>query len=166
MGIGAKIVKMKLIGHFVMPAVLGLLLSSKCHAQTPLSAMGTYDQEVVTTDGPIIYGTGMSADDQQKAWKHFFYMMIEACGRQQGNETLGLKLAPRCQPEQDFCTITIDAKLTGLGGIQEPRQISVIVATDRNDNSKQLSRIVCTIPNAGTRVCREFNTGRLVTGQQ
>jgi len=62
-----------------------------------------------------------------------------------------------------FCTIALDAKLVGIGGIQEPRKVLVIVATDLHDQNKQLSRMVCTWPAKDKQVCREFDTGKLVT---
>jgi hypothetical protein len=118
-------------------------------------AKGAYDQDTIISDGPIIYGTGLSDEDRHKAWGHFFMQMVEACARQQGTDTLGLKLAKRCLPGQDFCTTAIDANLVGIGGIQEPRKVVVIVATDVHDPNKQLSRMVCTWPIKGKRVCRD-----------
>jgi hypothetical protein len=105
----------------------------------------------------------MNDADRQKAWKHFFYMMVEACARQQGKDALHLKLAKRCQPGEDICTIGIDANLIGIGGIQEPRKVLVMVAFDVHDQEQQLERIVCTWPAKGHRVCRDFDTGKLVT---
>jgi hypothetical protein len=81
---------------------------------------GGYERDTVFSDGPIIYGTGMNDADRQKAWKHFFYMMVEACGRQQGNDALEVKLAKRCKPGEDICTLGIDAgpvaELVGIEG--------------------------------------------------
>jgi hypothetical protein len=105
-----------------------------------------YGQATVTADGPIIYGTRMNDDDRAKAWKHFFMLMVETCAHQQGMDTLAVKLAKRCPPGKDFCAITIDANLVGIGGIQEPRKVFVMVAMDINDDRKLLSRIVCTQP--------------------
>jgi hypothetical protein len=65
---------------------------------------GGYERDTVVSDGPIIYGTGMNDADRQKAWKHFFMMMIKAVVRQQGKDALGVKLARRCMPDHDFCT--------------------------------------------------------------
>jgi hypothetical protein len=59
----------------------------------------------------------MNEADRQKAWKHFFMMMIEAVVRQQGRDALGVKLARRCMPDHDFCTTALDANLVGIGGI-------------------------------------------------
>src|SRR5262249_31117752 len=100
---------------------------------------GGYEQDTVVSDGPIIYGTGLSDADRQKAWKHFFMLMVKAVVSQQGQDALGVKLARRCMPGQDFCTTALDAKLVGIGGIQEPRKVLVIVATDLHDQNKQLS---------------------------
>jgi hypothetical protein len=41
---------------------------------------------------------------------------------------------------------TLDANLVGIGGIQEPRKVVLIVTTDIHDPNKQLSRMVCTWP--------------------
>jgi hypothetical protein len=127
---------------------------------------GGYEQDTVFSDGPIIYGTGMSDEDRQKAWKHFFMLMVKAVVSQQGQDALGVKLARRCLPDQDFCTTALDAKLVGIGGIQQPTKVLVIVATDVRDQNKQLSRMVCTWPAKDKQVCRDFNTGKLVTDDQ
>jgi hypothetical protein len=124
---------------------------------------GGYEQDTVFSDGPIIYGTGMNDADRQKAWKHFFMVMVEAVARQQGKDALGVKLARRCMPDQDFCVTALDANLTGIGGIKEPRKVLVMVTTDLHDQNKQLSRMVCTWPAKDKQVCREFDTGKLVT---
>jgi hypothetical protein len=124
---------------------------------------GGYEQDTVFSDGPIIYGTGMSEADRQKAWKHFFLQMVEAVAHQQGKDVLGVKLAQRCLPGQDFCTTALDANLVGVGGIQEPRKVLVIVLTDIHDQNKQLSRMVCTRPAKSKQVCRDWDTGKLVT---
>src|SRR5262249_47906265 len=114
-------------------------------------------------DGPIIYGTGLNDEDRQKAWKHFFMQMVEACLRQQGQDALGIKLLKRGQPGQDFCTTAIDANLIGIGGIQEPGKVLLVVATDVHDPSIHLSRMVCTWPTKDIRVCRDWNTGKLMS---
>jgi hypothetical protein len=57
----------------------------------------------------------------------------------------------------------LDANLVGIGGIKEPRKVLVIVTTDLRDQNTQLSRMVCTWPAKGKQVCREFDTGKLVT---
>jgi hypothetical protein len=126
---------------------------------------GGYERDTVVSDGPIIYGTGMNDADRQKAWKHFFLMMVEAVVRQQGQDALGVKLARRCMPDQDFCTTALDANLVGIGGIKEPRKVLVIVATDVRDQNKQLSRMVCTRPTKDKQVCRDWDTGKLVTDE-
>jgi hypothetical protein len=128
----------------------------------PVTQPGAYAQDTVFSDGPIIYGTGMSDQDRQAAWKHFFMKMVEASVRQQGQEAVGLKLKKRCQPGENFCTTVIDANLVGIGGIQEPRKVVVIVATDARDQNKQLARTVCTWPAKDKRVCRDFDTGKLM----
>lgn len=84
---------------------------------------------------------------------------------QQGKDALGVKLAKRCMPGQDYCTMSMDANLVGVGGIQEPRKVLVAVSTDVHDQKKQLSRLVCTYPSKGTVICREFDTGKLVSAK-
>src|SRR5262249_26091236 len=100
---------------------------------------GGYEQDTVFSDGPIIYGTGMSDADRQKAWKHFFMTMVKAVVSLQGQDALGVKLARRCLPDRDFCTTALDAKLVGIGGIQEPRKVIVIVTTDLHDHQADVS---------------------------
>jgi hypothetical protein len=90
--------------------------------------------------------------------------MVEACVKQQGTDALGVKLARRCKPGEDFCTIGVDANLVGIGGIQEPRKVLVLIATDPHDQNKLLSRTVCTWPAKGKQVCRDWDTGKLMTG--
>jgi hypothetical protein len=124
---------------------------------------GGYERETVISDGPIIYGTGLSDEDRRKAWKQFWVLMVKACASQQGPDALGLKLAKRCLPGEDICTIAVDANLVGVGGIQEPRKVLVMVATDVHDQNTQLSRMVCTWPARGKQVCRDWDTGKLVT---
>lgn len=126
------------------------------------STGGAYDQDVVFKDGPIIYGTGMNDQDRQNAWKHFFLMMVQAADRQQGTDTVKVKLAKRCLPNEDYCTMELDANLIGIGGIQEPRKVIVVVATDKKDSNLQLVRMVCTWPTKEIKVCRYFETGKLV----
>ncbi len=121
-----------------------------------------YYQDTVTSDGPIIYGTGLGDMDRVAAWKHFFMTMVEACGRQQGAEILGVKLAKRCIPGENVCSIGLDANLTGVGGIQEPRKVVVIVIFDAKNQELQLSRAVCTYPDKNVRVCRDWSTGKLL----
>jgi hypothetical protein len=124
---------------------------------------GGYEQYIIMSDGPIIYGTGMSDADRQKAWKTFFLQMVQAVAEQQGKDALGVKLAKRCMPGQDHCTMSIDANLVGIGGIQEPRKVLLAVSTDVHDQNKQLARLVCTYPSKGTSVCRLWDTGQLVS---
>lgn len=124
---------------------------------------GGFEKDTVISDGPIIYGTGLSDADRQKAWKHFFMLMVKAAVSQQGKDALELKLARRCTPGQDFCATAIDANLVGVGGIQEPRKVLVMVVTDVHDQNKQLARMVCTWPTKDKQVCREFDAGKLVT---
>ena len=126
---------------------------------------GGYEQETIISDGPIIYGGGMNADDRQQAWKRFFLMMVEMCGRQQGMDALSTKLAKRCYPEKEFCTIGIDANLIGIGGIAEPRKVLLLVTFDIHNQEQQTGRVVCTWPVKGAEaVCREWYTGKLVPG--
>ena len=126
---------------------------------------GGYERDTMVSDGPIIYGAGMSAADRQKAWKNFFMQMVQAVVQQKGKDALGVKLARRCMPGQDFCTISLDANFVGIGGIQEPRKVAVFVSTDVRDDQKQLSRLVCTYPAKGTVICREFDTGKLMSAK-
>jgi hypothetical protein len=121
-----------------------------------------YLQDTAISDGPIIYGTGMNDADRQKAWKHFYSMMAKAVVSQQGQDALGVKLARRCQPSDDFCTTALDANLVGIGGIQEPRTVLVVVVTDVHDQNKQLLRMVCTRSAKNKQVCRDWSTGKLV----
>jgi hypothetical protein len=124
---------------------------------------GGYEQDTIFSDGPIIYGTGLSDADRQNAWKHFFLQMVQAVDRQQGKDALGVKLAKRCLPGHDYCTMALDANLIGIGGIREPRKVLLFIAFDIHDPDLQLSRIVCTWPAQGMRVCRDWNTGKLIT---
>jgi hypothetical protein len=75
---------------------------------------GGYEQDTVNTDGPIIYGTGMNDADRQRAWKHFFYMMVEACGRQQGKDAL--TAAAVAQLDRVIMTDSAVAHLAGAIG--------------------------------------------------
>jgi hypothetical protein len=124
---------------------------------------GGYEQDTIISDGPIIYGTGLSDADRQKSWKTFFLQMVQAVMQQQGKDALGSKLAKRCMPGQDFCTMSLDANFVGIGGIQEPRKVAVFVSTDIHDDKKQLARLVCTYPSKGTVICRDFDTGKLAS---
>jgi hypothetical protein len=124
---------------------------------------GGYEQDTIFSDGPIIYGAGMNDEDRHKAWKQFFLMMVKTATEQQGRDALGPKLARRCLPNQDFCTIAVDAMLVGIGGIQQPRKVAVIVGTDAHDQNKQIERMVCTWPAQGKQVCRDWDTGKLIT---
>jgi hypothetical protein len=119
------------------------------------------EQDTIFSDGPIIYGAGMSDQDRQRAWKAFFMKMIEAVARQQGKDALGVKLARRCMPGQDFCTTALDASFVGIRGMTEPSKVVLIVSTNVRDSNQQLSRMVCTWPK-GKQVCREWDTGKLV----
>jgi hypothetical protein len=127
---------------------------------------GGYEQDTVATDGPIIYGTGMSDENRRKAWKHLWMQMVEAVVREQGKDALGVQLAERCSEGEDVCTTALDANFVGIGGIQEPRQVVVIVAHAPHEPSKQLLRAVCTWPAKDKRVCRDFDTGKLITDEQ
>jgi hypothetical protein len=126
---------------------------------------GGYERDIIISDGPILYGTGMSDTDRPKAWKNFFLQMVQAVVQQQGQDALGVKLARRCMPGQDFCSIALDANLIGVGGIQEPRKVLLVVTTDVQDQNKQLQRMVCTYPAKGTMVCREWSTGKLISAE-
>jgi hypothetical protein len=122
------------------------------------------EQDTIFSDGPIIYGAGMSDQDRQRAWKAFFMKMIEAVARQQGKDALGVKLARRCMPGQDFCTTALDANFVGIRGMTEPSKVVLIVSTDVRDSNQQLSRMICTRPK-GKQVCREWDTGKLVVDE-
>lgn len=123
---------------------------------------GGYEQNVIFSDGPIIYATGMSATDRQLAWKTFFTHMVQAAALQHGKDAIGPMLARRCPTGENICSIMLDAELIGIGGINEPRKVLVIVSTDFKDQNIQLSRSVCTYPADGTSICRDFDTGKLV----
>lgn len=127
---------------------------------------GGYKQDTVATDGPIIYGTGMSDENRRKAWKHLWMQMVEAVVRQQGKDALGVKLAERCSPGENFCTTALDANFVGIGGIQEPRKVLVLVSHAPHQPSNQFTRMVCTWPVKDKRVCRDFDTGKLMTDEQ
>ena len=141
----------------IMLSVLMVLLPVVAIAQE-----GGYERDTIIADGPIIYGTGMNDADRAKAWKRFFMQMVDANVRQQGPDTLGIKLARRCPPGQDFCTQSVAANLVGIGGIQEPRRVLVMVATALHDEHQQVMRMVCTWPAENKRVCRDWDTGRLM----
>jgi hypothetical protein len=126
---------------------------------------GGYEKDTIISDGPIIYGTYLSNEDRQKAWKHFFLMMVQACMQQQGQDACGVKLAPRCPPDQKFCMTTLDANLVGIAGIQEPRKVVVHVATDKKDRNLQVLRMVCTWPTKERKVCRDWSTGKLIPNE-
>lgn len=138
------------------PSALGIFILDR--------SGGGYEQETVFSDGPITYGTGLSEKDRQSAWKQLFFMMVKAATEQQGKDALGVKVARRCLPNQDSCITALDAMLVGIGGIQEPRKVLVVVATDVHDQNKQLGRMVCTWPAKDKQVCRDWDTGKLVTG--
>jgi hypothetical protein len=89
--------------------------------------------------------------------------MVQAAVQQQGQDAIGVKLARRCMPAEDFCNVALDANLVGIGGIQEPRKVLLVVTTDIHDQNKQLQRMVCTYPAKGTMVCRDWNTGKLIS---
>jgi hypothetical protein len=119
------------------------------------------EQDTIFSDGPIVYGTGMSDQDRQRAWKVFFMKMVEAVVSQQGKDALGVKLSRRCLPNQDFCVMALDANFVGIHGMREPSKVILMVATDVRDSNQQLSRTVCTRP-MGNQVCRDWGTGKLL----
>jgi hypothetical protein len=124
---------------------------------------GGYEQDIIISDGPIIYGTGLSDADRQKAWKHIFLQMSAACSKQQGMDACEVKLSKRCLPGRNYCSATIDANLVGIGGIQEPRKVVLNIATDIKDPTLQVARTICTYPEKGKIVCRDWNTGKLIS---
>jgi hypothetical protein len=125
---------------------------------------GGYEQDTIFSDGPITYGTGMRDEDRQ-ARKAFFLKMVKAVVEQQGKDAIVPKLAKRCMPGEDFCTMSLDANFIGVGGIQELRKVRLVVATDAHDQDKQLQRMVCTYPAKGTVVCRDWDTGKLMSAK-
>ena len=72
--------------------------------------------KVLSSDGPIIYGTQMKGEDRARAWQRFYVQMTEASAHQQGSDALKAKLVRRCLPDEDHCTIAIDANLWGSAG--------------------------------------------------
>jgi hypothetical protein len=90
-------------------------------------------------------------------------VLTKAVASQQGQDALGVKLERRCVPGQEFCTTALDANLVGIGGMQEPRRVLVVVVTDADDQNKQLLRMVCTRSAGERQVCRDWSTGKLVT---
>jgi hypothetical protein len=126
---------------------------------------GGYEQDTILADGPIVYGAGMSDADRQKTWQTFFMQMLKAAMQQQGKDLAMSKLARRCMPGEDFCTAVLDANLVGVGGIQEPRKVVLMISTDVHDAKKHLARLVCTHPAKGTVICRDWSTGKLVSAK-
>jgi hypothetical protein len=66
---------------------------------------GGYEQDTIFSDGPIIYGTGMSNEDRAKAWKHFFMQMVEEVNRQQGADALGVSSPEGVCPVRTFARL-------------------------------------------------------------
>src|SRR5262245_42996763 len=103
---------------------IGLVAEAGSGANPPgMFILDDGQQATIFADGPIIYGAGMSNQDRQRAWKVFFMKMVEAVARQQGQDALGVKLARRCLPGEDFCTMALDANLVVVGGASEPRKV-------------------------------------------
>ena len=105
-----------------------------------------YERDVIIKDGPILYGTGMGTEDRQRAWSAFFIQMVATAKKQNAN--LEGMLARRCMTDAQFCTQSVEVQLSGIGGIKDPRNVSIMVATDTKDQKRQLARIVCTSPRA------------------
>jgi hypothetical protein len=124
---------------------------------------GGYERDTIISDGPIVYGTGLSDQDRQRTWQAFFMQMLKTAMQQQGKDIVVSKLARRCMPGEDFCTAVFDANLIGVGGIQEPRKVVLMISTDVHDEKKHLARLVCTHPMKSTVICRDWNTGKLVS---
>jgi hypothetical protein len=116
-------------------------------------------------DGPIRYGTGMTGNDLQSAWKYFSEMFIAAVAKEHGTDALGAMLGKRCFPDKDYCVIALDAKFTGIGGSQEPRMVILLIFVDPNDIKTQFRRAVCIRFN-DRQVCRDWNTGKLMLDEQ
>jgi hypothetical protein len=91
--------------------------------------------------------------------------MLKTAMQQQGKDVVVSKLARRCMPGEDFCTAAFDANLVGVGGIQEPRKVVLMISTDVHDEKKHLARLVCTHPMKGTVICRDWDTGKLMSAQ-
>jgi hypothetical protein len=140
-----------------------LLMLQPALANAQNSYGGGYEQDTVIADGPIVYGTNLSDADRSKAWKRFFLQMAEAVVRQQGQDALEPMLMRRCEPGKTFCTMILAADFVGIGGIKEPRKILLLIATDVQDQDKQLQRMVCTRPAKGVQICRDWDTGKLIT---
>ena len=140
------------------PGELGLYILEATHEESS----GGYFQTTIVQDGPIIYGTGLSDTDRHKAWEKFFYKVVALDLQQQGKDDLSSRLAKRCMPGADYCTMSIDANFVGIGGMQEPRKVLVMIAVDPHDSHKQLSRTVCTYPAMAGPVCRDWDTGKLM----
>ncbi|MET4514317.1 hypothetical protein [Bradyrhizobium sp. I1.7.5] len=124
---------------------------------------GGYERDTVISDGPIVYGTGMSDADLKRAWQAFFTQMLKIAMQQQGKDVVLSKLARRCMPGEEFCTAALDANLVGVAGLQEPRKVVLMVSSDVHDDKKHLARLVCTYPSKGTVICRDWSTGKLVS---
>jgi hypothetical protein len=120
---------------------------------------GGYEQDVIIKDGPIVYGTGLGPEDRQRVWSAFFMQMVGMAQKQNAN--LEGMLARRCMPDASFCTQTVMAQLSGIGGIKEPRNVSIIMATDLTDRNHLLARTICTSPSPEVTVCRDWDTGKL-----
>jgi hypothetical protein len=143
--------------------IVCLLVVQSAFANAQNSYGGSYEQDTVMADGPIVYGTNLSDADRRKAWKLFFYQMVEAVTRQGGQGALETALMRRCEPGKDFCLTILAADFVGIGGIGEPRKVLLLIASDPRDESKLLQRMVCTRPAEGVQICREWDTGKLIT---
>jgi len=126
---------------------------------------GGYERDTIIADGPITYGTGMNDEDRQRAWQAFSMQMLKAAMQQQGKDAVGPKLARRCMPGEDHCIQALDANFVGIGGIKEPRKVVLMISTDVHDAKKHLARLVCTYPMKGVVICRNWDTGKLVSAQ-
>jgi hypothetical protein len=126
---------------------------------------GGYERDTIIADGPITYGTGMNDEDRQRAWQAFSMQMLKAAMQQQGKDAVGPKLARRCMPGEDHCIQALDANFVGIGGIKEPRKVVLMISTDVHDAKKHLARLVCTYPMKGMVICRNWDTGKLVSAQ-
>jgi hypothetical protein len=79
-----------------MVLIVCLLVVQSAFANAQNSYGGSYEQDTVMADGPIVYGTNLSDADRRKAWKLFFYQMVEAVMRQGGQGALETALMRRC----------------------------------------------------------------------
>ena len=84
---------------------------------------GGYEQDTLTSDGPIIYGTGMSDADRQNAWKNFFLKMVQAAEQQQGRDAVSAKLSRRCMPGRTTAQLPLTPTLSALAAYKSREKL-------------------------------------------